>query len=67
MRDNERVQDIDLAQLQLARKARIMQYEINAAEWEQKYRRADRLMYALIVLAVLAVVVLFAGIEWQWW
>lgn len=67
MRDNERVRDIDLAALQLARRARMMDYEIQAAEWERKAHRADLLWYALIGLSIVAASVLMAGVELSWW
>lgn len=67
MRDNERVRDIDLAALQLARRARMMEYEIKAAEWERKANRADLLLYALILLSIVAATVLVTGVELKWW
>ncbi len=67
MRDNERVRDIDLAALQLARRARMMEYEMQAAEWERKVHRADLLWYALILLSIVAATVIITGVELNWW
>lgn len=67
MRDNERVNDFDLAAYQLARQARIAEYDMRVAEYERKLRRADWLMYALIGLAIAAATVLMTGVELNWW
>ncbi|MDR4470429.1 MAG: hypothetical protein MRJ68_19385 [Nitrospira sp.] len=67
MRDNERVNDIDLAALQLARRARMMEYEMQAEAWERKSHRADLLWYALILLSIVAATVLVTGVELKWW
>lgn len=67
MRDNERVTDIDLAALQLARRARMLEFEMQADAWERKAHRADLLWYALIGLSIVAATVLMTGVELSWW
>lgn len=67
MRDNQRVGDIDLAALQLARRARMMEYELKTAEWEQKVRRTDALFYFMLALAIGAAAILLLGVDLKWW
>jgi len=45
----------------------MMEYEMQAAEWERKVHRADLLWYALILLSIVAATVIITGVELNWW